>query len=89
MRFFGCIFNDSQTFCFYGSQHNINGSAYRHYIHINIVTCKLLCLYIYHTAIQTVGGSQGRKAFQMLVDRSYTKITAARHGNHSMMKTAQ
>ena len=84
MWFLGGILNNSTALCHTGCKHNIDRGTYRYHIEINMIAHQCIGKGIDHTVLDIDRGTQGTKAFQMLVDRTASDITAAGKSNLSL-----
>ena len=89
MWLFCRIFNNGKSSCLNRRKHNVDGCADRHDIHINRCADKFFCLCT-HNAVNNINlCAEHLETLYMLVDRSYTKITATRKRNICLAESAK
>ena len=81
MRLFRSIFNDGLPLCHSCCHHNIDRSAYRNHIQINMASHQINRMSYYSASLNLNFGPQSPKSLQMLIDRPAADIAAAGKGN--------
>ena len=79
VRLLGCILDNCLSLSPYSRKHSVHRSAYSNEIEIDLVAYQLVSLDMVCAPLYLVGSAQSFESFQVLVDRSVTERTSARH----------
>ena len=88
MWLFGGIFQNGQSLCTHGCQHDVDRSTHRNHIQIDVGTEHFFAGGVDKAVIGGDSGAQSLKALDVLVDGTHAKVTSARRGNVRLPKAS-
>ena len=81
MRLLGGVFNDCKAVRLDSRHHDVNGSAHRHHVEVNVRAHQPVRLDVDHAVVHGAFRPQGIKALQVLVNGPGSQVAASGHGN--------
>ena len=89
VRFLGSIFDYSEPFCLYSSEHSVHSSTDGNDVEEYLTACELIGCEVDHTLSEGIVSSEGRKSLEVLIYRAVAEGTSSGHRNSCLVELAE